>query len=54
MVADNNDSHFDIKGSDVGFLILRFSVVVAGSILIGFIAGIFTTLIFKNLRFLVK
>ena len=54
MVQDSNDPNFDIESSDIGLLVLRFLEVVAGSILIGFIAGILTTLIFKNLRFLVK
>lgn len=54
MVLDSNDPDFDIEGSDVGFLVLRFLEVVAGSIFIGFVAGILTTVVFKNLRFLVK
>jgi NhaP-type Na+/H+ or K+/H+ antiporter len=54
MVVDSNDPGFDIEGADVGFLILRFLEVVAGSILIGFVTGFLTTIVFKNLRFLVK
>lgn len=54
MVVDSNNPNFDIESSDIGLLILRFLEVVAGSILIGFVAGIITTVIFKNLRFLVK
>ena len=54
MVTNSNDPNFDIEGSDVGYLILRFLEVVAGSIFVGFIAGIMTTIVFKNLRFLVR
>lgn len=38
----------------MGYLILGFLKVVIGSMLVGFIMGILTTIIFKNLRFLVK
>jgi len=54
MVTNSNDPNFDIEGSDIGYLILRFLEVVSGSIFVGFVAGIVTTIVFKNLRFLVK
>lgn len=54
MVADSNNATFDIGSSDIGTVVIRFLEVIFGSILIGFIVGIITTLIFKNLRFLVK
>lgn len=54
MVLDSNSPDFDIAGSDIGYLVLRFLEVVGGSILIGYVAGILTTLVFKNLRFMVK
>jgi NhaP-type Na+/H+ or K+/H+ antiporter len=54
MVTNSNDPDYDIEGSDVGYLILGFLKVVIGSMLVGFVMGILTTIIFKNFRFLVK
>jgi NhaP-type Na+/H+ or K+/H+ antiporter len=53
MIVQNGQA-FDIAGPDVGFLILKFLEVFVCSILIGFIVGILTTIVFKNLRFLVE
>lgn len=53
MVLQNGQA-FDIAGSDVGLLILKFLEVFVCSILIGFFVGILTTIVFKNLRFLVE
>jgi len=49
-----NGQMLDIGASDIGYLILKFLEVVVCSILIGFIVSILTTIIFKNLRFLVE
>jgi NhaP-type Na+/H+ or K+/H+ antiporter len=54
MVTKSNDPNYNIAGSDIGYLILGFLEVVVGSVLIGFVMGILTTVIFKNFRFLVK
>ncbi len=54
MVTSSNNPDYDIEGSDVGYLILEFLKVVIGSMLVGFVLGILTTIVFKNFRFLVK
>lgn len=54
MVVNSNSTTYDIQGSDIPFLILKFLEVVICSILIGFVVGIVTTVVFKNLRFLIK
>ena len=54
LVSNNPNIDFDVGVDDVGSIILRFLEVVVCSILIGVIIGLLTTVVFKNLRFLVE
>ncbi len=55
IVSNSNASQdFDVGGQDIGFIILKFVEVCSCSILIGVAIGILVTIVFKNMRFLIK
>lgn len=51
--STTNTTIVDLDGSNVGYVILNFTLVIMGSVAIGIVGALITTFIFKTCRFLV-
>ena len=52
IIYNNSGTNRDLNSDDIGVIFLYFIIVVFGSIIIGIVCALITTLLFKNCRFM--